>query len=179
MTMAQNSAPVGAQDLEHVLKNSGYFELETGTISTEQFYSSLSKLTGYTGTLEHLDLIFCDIFSPMPDREKLLHELAGKFKLAAISNTNAPHIAFVERHFKVLDAFHEKIYSFDVRSRKPDRAIYEAALSKMGVTAAESVFIDDRIENCEAARALGFQHVFDVQPNEDLREQFVSCGLLE
>ena len=51
------------------------------------------------------------------------------------------------------------VISGDVRSRKPTTAIYEALLSKLGQPATDCVFVDDRIKNLDAAKALGFRTV--------------------
>lgn len=39
--------------------------------------------------------------------------------------------------------------------RKPDRAIFEAAVRALGLSPRECLFIDDRAANCDAARAVG------------------------
>lgn len=43
--------------------------------------------------------------------------------------------------------------------RKPDRAAYENALARLECAPADCVFIDDRAQNCEAARAVGMQAI--------------------
>lgn len=47
---------------------------------------------------------------------------------------------------------------------KPDRAIYEIAAERAGVPAARCLFIDDRLENVEAAIALGMSGLHYHQP---------------
>lgn len=49
------------------------------------------------------------------------------------------------------------IYSCDVQLLKPDMAIYELLCKKYELVPSECVFIDDRKENVEAARAFGMQ----------------------
>jgi putative hydrolase of the HAD superfamily len=49
------------------------------------------------------------------------------------------------------------IVSSEVGCSKPDPAIYRLCIEQLGVPAAESLFVDDRIENIEAARAIGLQ----------------------
>ena len=48
------------------------------------------------------------------------------------------------------------VSSHDVGLAKPDPAIFRAALARLGVEAAEVVFVDDLIAHVEAARGLGF-----------------------
>lgn len=48
------------------------------------------------------------------------------------------------------------VASCDVHINKPDPRIYQALLDKYGLKANESIFIDDRRDNVQAAFALGF-----------------------
>lgn len=61
---------------------------------------------------------------------------------------------------------------------KPDPAIYQLALSRFGLTPAQTLFIDDREDNILAARALGIRgHLFRDVPT--LRRDLIAHGLLE
>ena len=42
---------------------------------------------------------------------------------------------------------------------KPDLRIYQILLDRYGLKAEECLFVDDRLENVEAARALGMQGI--------------------
>ena len=56
----------------------------------------------------------------------------------------------------VLDGFDGGAASCEVHINKPDPKIYKALLDKYSLKAEECVFIDDRLENVQAAFALGF-----------------------
>ena len=58
-----------------------------------------------------------------------------------------------------LPEFDHLTFSCDVRSSKPDAAIYLHCLQGLGVAAAEALFIDDREPNVVAARDLGMRAV--------------------
>ncbi len=47
------------------------------------------------------------------------------------------------------------VLSCEVHSLKPDAAIFEQALKRLGATAAEAVFVDDQARYLDGARALG------------------------
>jgi epoxide hydrolase-like predicted phosphatase len=51
------------------------------------------------------------------------------------------------------------IYSHEEGIRKPDPRIFALAFERLGVPAAEIVFLDDRPENVDAAHACGLQAV--------------------
>ena len=56
----------------------------------------------------------------------------------------------------VLAQFDGGVASCEVQVNKPDPQIYKALLKKYQLKASECVFIDDRLENVQAAFALGF-----------------------
>ena len=56
----------------------------------------------------------------------------------------------------VLEQFDGGVASCEVHINKPDPRIYQALLDKYSLKASECVFIDDRLENVQAAFALGF-----------------------
>ena len=51
------------------------------------------------------------------------------------------------------------LISYEVKLVKPDRAIYEALCTRFDIVPENAVFLDDRPENTEAARAFGMQAV--------------------
>ena len=56
---------------------------------------------------------------------------------------------------RVFDEFTTVTYSCDVGFSKPDPRIYRHALESVGALAHETLFVDDRMPNVEAADALG------------------------
>lgn len=60
-------------------------------------------------------------------------------------------------NFMPLDFFDGIVVSSDIRMLKPDREIYEYLLERYQLKPEECLFIDDRTDNVEAARAVGMQ----------------------
>ncbi len=89
----------------------------------------------------------------------LARSLEGEYELAILSNawSNARE-AFVER-FGLDELFDEMIISAEVGLAKPDPQIYHLTVRRLGVEPEEILFIDDRLENIEAAREAGFHAV--------------------
>lgn len=80
--------------------------------------------------------------------------------------TNFPsHIhTFLKTDWIIDGAFDDLIASCDVKLIKPDPAIYKLALERAGCKPQESVFIDDRLVNVQAAQKLGVHGiVFETQ----------------
>jgi len=61
-------------------------------------------------------------------------------------------------------------------STGPDPSIYRHTLTELGTQPEETLFIDDKRPNVEAARALGIQAI-EYSSVERLREELIARGL--
>ena len=98
------------------------------------------------------------------------------FRTAILSNMGDSVLAHMEREFDWLAHFDVLIWSFQHKMAKPDPAIYELVLERLETRPAETLFIDDKLANIEAARALGFVAI-QFSTIEKLREDLVAAGL--
>ena len=64
-----------------------------------------------------------------------------------------------------------------MHSRKPEKAIFDAALREMKVCAEEALFIDDMVENVEAARQFGWNAI-RVEPETVLAQEMTRYDLM-
>jgi len=78
---------------------------------------------------------------------------------AILSNMGDNVLANIEREFAWIHRFDVLVWSFQLHMAKPDPAIYLHTLNELDVEPAEMLFLDDKIENIEAARALGIQAI--------------------
>lgn len=98
-----------------------------------------------------------------------LTELRDDFRLVLLSNTNPIHwrkaadCYFTQGGLTVDDYFEKTYLSYEMHLLKPDEEIFRAVLCASGMTAGETLFIDDSAANCAAARRLGIttMHVSD------------------
>lgn len=68
------------------------------------------------------------------------------------------------------------ILSYQEKLIKPDAAIYQLLMSRYNLQAKECVFIDDRADNCEAARKLGMQAIC-FQNREQVVKELADMGV--
>jgi putative hydrolase of the HAD superfamily len=94
----------------------------------------------------------------------LIEDLAAAgLPLALLSN--APdQLAEAIRALPVVAHFGQLIFSCQLKLAKPDPRCYSSALARLGASAEEVIFIDDRSENVAAAAALGLQSVHFTGP---------------
>ena len=93
-----------------------------------------------------------------------------------LSNMGDTVLALIEKKHEWLGRFDAKVWSFQLRMVKPDPAIYRHVLGLLGTQPGETLFLDDRLENIEAARALGIQAI-QFSTVEKLRQDLIAGGL--
>jgi len=74
---------------------------------------------------------------------------------AILSNMGDNVLENIEREFAWIHRFDVLVWSFQLHMAKPDPAIYLHTLMELGVRPEETLFLDDKTVNVEAARALG------------------------
>jgi putative hydrolase of the HAD superfamily len=87
--------------------------------------------------------------------------LAGGLRVGLLSNMVPEIGADLRDRRRVFRAFTHVTYSCELRQVKPEPAIYRHALAGLGARPAETLFVDDRQVNVDAASALGMHvHLF-------------------
>lgn len=87
-----------------------------------------------------------------------------KYPCFVLSNWSAETYEGMEEEYPFLKSFDGKIISGREKLIKPDPAIYQLAIKRFDLTPKETVFIDDREENIETAKKLGFQTIHLTNP---------------
>lgn len=131
---------------------------ESGQCSSDEFASHMVR----EFELTHSESDFLDHFSRWPKQtydgaEELLQDLAGRFRLLCLSNTNALHFDAFLQHQPVIDQFHGRWFSHETGILKPESQAFTQVLEAEGLAAGEVLFLDDNPGNVEAARSLGLK----------------------
>jgi 2-haloacid dehalogenase len=93
----------------------------------------------------------------IPETVTLLRRLKSVgYRLIGLTNWNHAKFTLVRHKFEFFSLFEEIVVSGEVKLVKPDPAIYELTLNKIGLRAEECLMIDDSKVNVEASRELGF-----------------------
>lgn len=133
---------------------------EKGEIAAEPFFRQFSAALDLNLSYPE----FCDwwnsVFLPEPlVPETLLEELAARYRLLSLSNTNAIHFPMLQQSYPLLRHFHDNVLSYEVGAAKPEPEIYQAAIQRAGCLPEECFFTDDLLINVEAARRHGIDAV--------------------
>jgi putative hydrolase of the HAD superfamily len=159
-------------------KNRGAFD--RGDVTAEAYWTALAEDAGRgidAGRLAQVCKWDVEMWGNANVRMvKWLGQLrhAG-IKTALLSNIHPAMISYLRENFDWLELFDFQTLSAEVRLIKPDPAIYEYTLRGLGVRAEETLFVDDREINVEAARKLGI-HALRFRSVEKLREDLEGIG---
>ena len=128
-----------------------YLEASLGTISADEFWNRvgvsaehedeyLSRHSLNTGVIELLDLA---------RRQNI--------PVWCLSNDIGRWSQKLRQRFNFESYLQGSVISGDVGMRKPDSSIYQALLQASGYALEALLFVDDRVNNVKAARALGIE----------------------
>jgi HAD superfamily hydrolase (TIGR01509 family) len=147
---------------------------ERGDLSTAEFCDQFTSATGSRGDRCALEEAANDIFHVLPQMMGVAGHLhAAGYRLGILSNTNECHWRYVQKRYAFLTRlFHVRMASFELRSLKPDPAIYARAAERAGVLPADVFYADDRLENVIGAQAAGYDAVLFTSASDLVRELF-------
>lgn len=110
---------------------------------------------------------------PIPGIWALIGELKARgYGVYLLSNASTWFAGHLD-DYPILRLFDGRLISAPEKMAKPEKRIYRLALERFGLKAAETLFVDDRAENTEAAERVGIAgYVFDGDA-EKLRERIL------
>lgn len=156
-------------DLQELNRN-----FETGKISELQFIEGFQKYIP-DASIEEIrhawNSIIPDSTIPLY-RLEFLQKLSTKYRLFLLSNTDAMHIEKFQHKagmsfYRDFYQCFEKIYfSFEMGLRKPDAEIFNYVIKKHNLVPKRTLFVDDKKENTDAAKAIGLQ-VWNLQVGQE------------
>ena len=123
----------------------------------EPHLARLAEAAGYAGPAEEILGAwigpYLDAVNPLPGVSGAVETLARRVPLALVSNGPAPGRFYRETlaRFDLAAPFRALLYSYDEGSRKPEPAMIERALERLGVPPAEALMVGDRRDSDVAA----------------------------
>lgn len=140
-----------------------WHRLERGEISLEQARTELADLARAQEVEVDMLALFGRMGKPDPHRQTMVEGVRRLrergIRTALITNNVAEFGEGWRKLIPVDELFEVIIDSSAVGVRKPDPRIFQMALDELGVTAQDSVFVDDHPGNIRAAEKLGITGV--------------------
>jgi FMN phosphatase YigB (HAD superfamily) len=153
------------------------FRYETGQMTSQAFFEEVCQNIGFAGSFDEFARFFADIFTPIPEMVELHGRLRARgFATLILSNTNELAAGHIRRQFPFFSRFDGYVLSYEHGCMKPDLRLYQVVERMTGKTERQLLFVDDRLENAEAAGKLGWHWIHHQSPNQT-RERMQALGL--
>ena len=157
--------------------------MEQGELSFHETCEEMRRMTGNrTVTDEQIAAAISAFLTDIPvEKLRSIEALRRRgIRTYVLSNNNPAAMETVRRMFtadgRTMEDYFDGIYlSYRMRSLKPHADIFIKMLEDSGMSAEETLFIDDSARNIETARQLGFA-VHRAVPDEDFRPLLDSIG---
>ena len=126
-----------------------------GEITSNEFLSSL----GFSDTEFHMKDYIENHLTIDSSFYKFADKINGSPNFALLSNDVLDWNKYIMSYYGLNKYFTHIIVSSDVHVRKPDKAIYEIALNKIGLPPNNCVFIDNSVRNLLTAWEIGMDTI--------------------
>ncbi len=167
--------------IEQYFINRPHFEadLDEGRLHAYQLYRMLKKEFKITDLrYAEFKTIWNDIFKEDILVSKTLKQLKSLgIKLILISNTNKLHFEHIHETYPILSQFDDFILSYKLKTRKPNRDIYESALKISKAHPHQIFYTDDRADLISAAKKNHGVHAHTFTTATKLRRALKSKGV--
>lgn len=101
---------------------------------------------------------------------------AAGFRTGILSNMGDSVLESILENFAWVEEFDVLIWSFQHNMAKPEPSIYRLLLDRLETAPEETLFLDDKLENIEAARSLGIV-ALQFSNIDQLRQDLLDAGL--
>lgn len=172
--------------LEHAVFEEHYWRYrhayDEGHLNGVSYWRKILADTGVTLEPEQVDeLIEQDVLMWASLNEEMLAWAAALqdrgMKTAILSNMGEEMMRYVQQEFAWLQHFTHHTFSCELKLAKPDPTIYTFTCEKLGLSPEDTLFLDDKPVNIEAARRVGL-HALQFRNVTQLRHELEAQNLL-
>ena len=134
---------------------------EVGAITDEEYWRRIGARLGLH-TSEAIRSFQQDLFRDArtdPRMADLVQRLQGRYRTGLLSNASDVLPRLLRERYGLGGLFDVEVFSALVGLAKPDPAIYQLALERLGTAPEATVFVDDYEPNVASAAALGIRAI--------------------
>jgi len=169
--------PQAAELLGNYGHKGPFGQVENGDITLPELCEDIRKTYNLSISDDEIEKAWAAYLLHTPEKKmRMVHELAKKYRVFMLSNTNPIHIKklqeFEEAGFPLKECFEKLYLSYEIGHSKPGKEIFEYVIKDAGIKPEETLFLDDGPANCKTAAELGMR-TFQPQPFEDFTNDFL------
>lgn len=152
------------RDMQNFVSNGG---------SEKQFWEQFAiskKITLPNDWFDQFGIIIKKSITEIPESLAIVETLQSQGYQTAMLSDVTQYQAEIIRKMGYYDLFSPVLLSYEIGVKKPNPEAFQILLKKLKLPASSVLFIDDRIENVEAARKQGIDSIQFINPDE-LKEE--------
>ncbi len=154
-----------------------YFPYERGHITTQDVINHLNKELNSSMTHAEFSALWTSTLDEDKEMTQLLQTLRkNQLPMYLLSNINEVSFVHLQGNFNVSQHFDELILSYKVGHIKPALEIYHEVLNRSRIPAQHCLFVDDMLENIEAAESVGMNGI-QFKGIQDLKNKLADFGI--
>ncbi|MFN4191268.1 MAG: HAD family hydrolase [Pseudothermotoga sp.] len=148
--------------------------MDKGDIEEEKLWGMMiQRYPEYERYILHMKQRVKELLKPIDENVQLLPFLKQRgYRLFVLSNFGKNGFDHVSKEYDFFKYFDGIVISSHVNQIKPDEEIFKILIHRYDVRPERSIFIDDKLENVQAAIRLGFT-VIHLTDHRQLREQLI------
>jgi putative hydrolase of the HAD superfamily len=153
--LARISGVSSEQVHERIFRSGFDLDCDLGRYSLDQLQRELCARLGIWASLHEFADCWAEAFVPNRHVLDLVAAVRSRAATGILTN-NGPLVEVMvrERFPELVAGFDHLCFSYQVKATKPDPRAYVGTLDRLGVAAAQCVFVDDADQNVQGARAV-------------------------
>ncbi|MBE6709484.1 MAG: HAD family hydrolase [Ruminococcaceae bacterium] len=145
------------------IRNEGLFsKAQIGEISSNEFLHIL----GYDDPQYHMKNYIENYLTLDEGFISFAEKYHKIYDFVLLSNDVAEWSTYITEYYNLNKFFKAKIVSGNIGYKKPDRKIFDIALTQIGKRPENCLFVDNSVENLKAAERMGLKNVLFNRDNE-------------
>ncbi|MGC8903062.1 MAG: HAD family hydrolase [Fervidobacterium sp.] len=157
---------------KHLFNSLEWNLMDKGKLTEDQLWDIfVERFPHYSTVIQDLKYNVTSLLVEIKENTRLLRPLKDfGFKLYVLSNFSNGNFDYVVKRFDFFNYFDGMVISSHVGQIKPDKEIYETFIKIYKLDPKQSLFIDDKRENIQTAKELGF-HVIHLTDHSLLKSE--------
>lgn len=167
---------INKDELSNALKNMQNF-ISEGSSEKEYWeqYAFSKKVTLPNNWIDQWATVIKKSITEIPETIVIVKALQDNGYQTAMLSDVTQYQAKIIRKMGYYDLFSPVLLSYEIGVKKPNPEAFKILLEKLQKPASSVIFVDDRIENVEAAKNLGIDSIQFISPKQ-LKKELIERG---
>lgn len=146
---------INKEKIYYIIRGKLGTDYRLGIYNKRQFWKNAIGYVGKDFDTQRFATIWHSSYIENTEMKHLVKRLRKNYKIGALSGTIEERVVFLENKYNFLQNFDAAVFSYELKTNKPNTRMYRAIIRKLEVHGNECIFVDDLEVNLESARKVG------------------------